>query len=151
MTKIILTSFLFISILQSQTINQIDSLYKNSNNNTEFLHKILASKDIFTNNENDGNILISISYLLLSEKYNHKIQKIQIIEKGLDYLKFFINKNNQTEFLELYDELFNIYYLYKSANEINQNKIENIIKSYAEKNYDNKILHWFINNYWSKK
>jgi len=116
------------------------------------LHSLISENTNYFKSSTEKNITQSISYFLLFNTYDQKIYKIQILEKGLDYLKKVINQNSFSNLKELYDELFNIYYDFKSGKEIN-NKPETIIKEFLFTNTETEsnYLKWLKNKFWSEK
>ncbi|HEY9187317.1 MAG TPA: hypothetical protein VIR55_05380 [Ignavibacteria bacterium] len=137
--------------LFSQSIQYYDSLFQTTNNEIKFLYSLISENNNYFESSTEKNIAQSISYFLLFNTYDQKNYKIQILEKGLDNLKKVISQDSAFYLKELYDELFNIYYNFKSGEEIN-NKPEIIIKEFLfntqpESNY----LKWLKNKFWSKK
>lgn len=150
------------AIILSQSLTaRLDSIYNKNPEREIFLHSVLSldSTDALKNEKSlEYNIIFihSIAYFLLSDIYNEKPYKIQILEKGLDKLKR-ANKlssesghaNSGTE--ELYDELFNIYYRYKTGDKIETGKIESLVIEYSSRQKNDEIINWFKNKLWRNK
>lgn len=157
MTKIIFLINIFIlsaRIVYSQSFTaSLDSILEKNSDQRAFLHSILSIDYPHlkvTDTEYKYKILIaqSIAYFLLFDSYDQKVFKIQILEKGLDKLKICGLQNPILE--ELYDNLFNMYYNYKSGEDIPPGSIKEIIKNYSLQKKEEEVMNWFYNKLWRK-